>query len=1279
MGSIPASASREESEIVARQGGRGHTMRSRGFAWSMSDRARRGVTLSWLVLFVLSILLQYGNLSNPGSTLAVHDDGIFELDGNALDQAAAGDDWENGQPGAADTLFIPGSVEADGPDTTYFAQGGSKDHHDIDEWHYSATDVAPDKDELIDVFAAAYDTADGTTVYFGADKFDDSGDAQIGFWFFQGSVSLGAGGLFNGVHTVGDVLVLSDFTNGGSVDLICVYEWNPPGSNIAPGVPADTGCDLGDNLTLAAAGAECDVSGPDGSFDVCAIVNADVADAPWPFVNKDGATDFGVGQFFEGGINLDDLFDGDAPCFSGFLAETRSSQEVEAQLKDFALGNLNTCQPPDIQTQVSDSVLDVGDSVTDTADLTNNSPLPTGSIAFYLCGPDASANPDCTTGGTLVSTETLVAGMATSDAFTADSVADAGYYCFRAEYTPDAAGENNYIAGSHTNLTTECFRVVAADIDVEKTADDAQVNAGEQIGFTVTISNDGAGLATGLAFSDALPGGDGIDWSIESQSGGFSISGSPQSESLVFAPTTMAAGASAWVHVVSGTTADSCGVYDNTASVTTSNDGQDEASASTEVLCADIDVAKEADAASVNAGEEIGFTVTISNNGDGLATGLSFSDALPGGDGIDWSIESQSGGFSISGSPQSESLVFAPTTLAAGASAWVHIVSGTTADSCGTYDNTASVTTGNDGSDEASASTEVLCADIDVEKDADAASVNAGDQIGFTVTLSNSGEGDATGLSFSDDLPGGSGISWSIESSDAGWSITGSAPNQSLVYAPTTLAAGASTSVHVVSDTTADSCGVYDNTASVTTGNDGSDSDSASTEVLCGNVNVEKVADDAEVVAGNQIGFTVTLTNSGEGDLTGLSFTDDLPGGPGISWSIESSDAGWSITGIAPNQQLVYSPTTLAAGVTTSVHIVSDTTFDSCGVYDNTAAVATGNDGSDEASDSTSVRCPGIDLDKSHNDADGIVGQGQTVTYTLDVSVAEGPVSNAVVTDELPVGQTYVNGSQSSNPAETSFQVSADGRTLTWTYASLDDAGAVITYDVTIDADAPIGDQVNVAEVCVSEVPDCESDDELVTVPALTIDKSFTGNTDGTAPNGIQIANVGDTLLYVLAYDLTNGPVNNGVITDTIPEGLTYVVGSATGNAEFDFVDYDEATRTLTWHADVVSVDDAVTYEVTVDDESWELPQPLVNVATIDSDETPKDDDTDDVLVQEVFEETSPPTLPPTDTLDRADAAPSNPGFGLMLVLLVIAGIGLVAGYLTPTPGRTRREGARRR
>ena len=90
--------------------------------------------------------------------------------------------------------------------------------------------------------------------------------------------------------------------------------------------------------------------------------------APWNFENKDGDDFFAKGQFFEGGINLSDLFGGDAPCFSTFLAETRSSQEVEAQLKDFALGSLDTCVPPDIKTDSSVSDADFGDEVTDTGD-----------------------------------------------------------------------------------------------------------------------------------------------------------------------------------------------------------------------------------------------------------------------------------------------------------------------------------------------------------------------------------------------------------------------------------------------------------------------------------------------------------------------------------------------------------------------------------------------------------------------------------------------------------------------------------------------------------------------------------------------------------------------------------------------------------------------------------------------------------------------------------------------------------------------------------------------
>jgi uncharacterized repeat protein (TIGR01451 family) len=206
-----------------------------------------------------------------------------------------------------------------------------------------------------------------------------------------------------------------------------------------------------------------------------------------------------------------------------------------------------------------------------------------------------------------------------------------------------------------------------------------------------------------------------------------------------------------------------------------------------------------------------------------------------------------------------------------------------------------------------------------------------------------------------------------------------------------------------------------------------------------------------------------------------------------------------------------------------------------------------------------------------------------------------------------------------------------------------------------------------------------DDDNAIVRVPALVIAKSYTGNTGGTV-DGTGIAKIGDTLTYTLAYDLSEGPVTNGVITDKLPAGLAYVTGSATNNVEFTFQSYNTGSRTLTWTAANVSADGSVTYRVTVLNDAFERPQPLENLTTIDSDQTSPSSDKSDVLVQAVQAETDAPkiTLPPTDTLTSGDQAPSNPGFGLMLTLLVLAGIGLVAGYLAPTPGRPRRERIRR-
>ncbi len=118
-------------------------------------------------------------------------------------------------------------------------------------------------------------------------------------------------------------------------------------------------------------------------------------------------------------------------------------------------------------------------------------------------------------------------------------------------------------------------------------------------------------------------------------------------------------------------------------------------------------------------------------------------------------------------------------------------------------------TTTSDGTDEPlHRQAEVLSADVTIDKDADNATVNAGEDIGFTVTVRRKG------VETDDPLPAGTGVDWVLDvaGSDATCAITGTPPTETLNCGPVDLATGESLTAHVTSGTTVDSCGTYDNT-----------------------------------------------------------------------------------------------------------------------------------------------------------------------------------------------------------------------------------------------------------------------------------------------------------------------------------------------------------------------------------------------------------------------------------------------------------------------------------
>ncbi|WP_417357004.1 hypothetical protein [Gallaecimonas pentaromativorans] len=300
---------------------------------------------------------------------AVHDNGLFELDGNTVVNTPGLDDAESiyakvmGDPTAAGTYSEDFSFDDFSPDPTYFGQG-DKDIQNVSQWECTQPNNVGPKFNILNGFSGAYQMmVDGqphTLLVAGADRESNNGSANVGIWLFQGVVGCDplSGLGFQGQKTDGDILLVSEFTGGGKISTIIAYRWIDPdgvpdtgdevlGQLIDPdNSVALTGTYNGDEIINEddpfISGTDCTATAPDhhstGSPDLCASVNASNITPAW-------TTDVRQpGQYFEAGVDLTALLGlGNQVCFNSFLLETRSSFETGADLKDFVGGQLNTC------------------------------------------------------------------------------------------------------------------------------------------------------------------------------------------------------------------------------------------------------------------------------------------------------------------------------------------------------------------------------------------------------------------------------------------------------------------------------------------------------------------------------------------------------------------------------------------------------------------------------------------------------------------------------------------------------------------------------------------------------------------------------------------------------------------------------------------------------------------------------------------------------------------------------------------------------------------------
>jgi hypothetical protein len=132
---------------------------------------------------------------------------------------------------------------------------------------------------------------------------------------------------------------------------------------------------------------------------------------------------------------------------------------------------------------------------------------------------------------------------------------------------------------------------------------------------------------------------------------------------------------------------------------------------------------------------------------------------------------------------------------------------------------------------------------------------------------------------------------------------------------------------------------------------------------------------------------------------------------------------------------------------------------------------------------------------------------------------------------------------------------------------------------------------------------------------------------------------------WTLTYTLTNGPVDNAVITDEVPAGFTFLDASDGGTF---------AAGTVTWTLpNPLTTSGSVSFRTTVDVDTISRTAATVNTAVIESDDTPSDDGTDSVTVTEEGELGGNPTPTPAPNPDTAMGGPGQlPATLLSLVLL---------------------------
>ena len=422
--------------------------------------------------------------------------------------------------------------------------------------------------------------------------------------------------------------------------------------------------------------------------------------------------------------------------------------------------------------------------------------------------------------------------------------------------------------------------------------------------------------------------------------------------------------------------------------------------------------------------------------------------------------------------------------------------------------------------------------------DYDSGMVKVGDVLTYTITVENTGNTTLNNVLVTDTINGSGEFSLSTTDTDTGVTIEDTTATIETLAVDTTVTITATYTV------AADDAGQTITNMAVATASDGTtDQPDNPPSVTVENPDwtVTKTVDNATPNVGDTITYTITVSNTGNTTLNGLTVTDTMDDGRTVTWGTLPE----GVTRIDGTNNLSISELASKTDVEiTATYTVVAT--DAGATFQNTVTVSDGttSETPDEPPEVT-VNNPNVSINKTvsgMSGADNRAVEGDALTYTISVKNSGNTKLDVAVSDDM-----WTAGKVNSAELDgTTIDVSSGSYTI----SGLDvGESKSITYTYTVTAeDVTNGTIDNAATADINEDGTPDAKHEITTPtgePSLIVDKTASEET----------VQVGAPITYTIEVKNDGYSVmNNVVVRDTLwtEDTELTVTGDVTGTYQVD-------------------------------------------------------------------------------------------------------------------------------